>query len=171
MPFALVLPAQAAMVLVVCALPRFLCSVLVDGLNAALCPNPAVKRIAFGNRLLCTLAHSKIALFAPMVFSPAFTFSSAYLQVFCHVQDFASSGPAGFKPFLAASACLASAASYFFCTSTLLRWRSLFSWVTPVFKPERLLPAFGSNSAVKRTCLRQAAYFRTCLRQAAYFVC
>ena len=40
-----------------------------------------------------------------------------------------------------------------------LPWRFVFSWAAPVFKAGRSLLAFGSNSAVKRTCLRQAAYF------------
>ncbi|QIL44055.1 DUF1010 domain-containing protein [Acidovorax sp. HDW3] len=39
-----------------------------------------------------------------------------------------------------------------------LPWRSAFSWAAPVSKSGRSLLAFGSNSAVKRTGLRPAAY-------------
>ena len=61
--------------------------------------------------------------------------------------------------FLASSACQSSASSYHSCSASPLPWRSAFSWVACVFKSRRSLLAFGSNSAVKRTGLRPAAYF------------
>ncbi|EJD6680369.1 DUF1010 domain-containing protein [Pseudomonas aeruginosa] len=63
-----------------------------------------------------------------------------------------------FQAFLASSACAASATSYHSCSAALLPWRSTVSWIAPVFKLGRSLLAFGSNSAVKRTGLRPAAY-------------
>ncbi|HMN55729.1 MAG TPA: DUF1010 domain-containing protein [Ottowia sp.] len=65
----------------------------------------------------------------------------------------------GFQAFLASSACAACATSYLSCSVAPLPWPSAFSWVAPVFKSGRALVAFGSNSAVKRTGLRPAAYF------------
>lgn len=64
-----------------------------------------------------------------------------------------------FQAFLASSACQSSASSYHSCSASPLPWRSAFSWVACVFKSRRSLLAFGSNSAVKRTGLRPAAYF------------
>ncbi len=64
-----------------------------------------------------------------------------------------------FQAFLASSACQSSATSYHSCSAAPLPWPSAFSWVAPVFKSGRALVAFGSNSAVKRTGLRPAAYF------------
>ena len=64
-----------------------------------------------------------------------------------------------FQAFLASSACQSSATSYHSCSAAPLPWRNVFSWVACVFKSRRSLLAFGSNSAVKRTGLRPAAYF------------
>ncbi|WP_080977650.1 DUF1010 domain-containing protein [Stutzerimonas stutzeri] len=64
----------------------------------------------------------------------------------------------GFHAFLAATACAASATSYYFCSAAPLPWPSGFSWAAPVFKAGRSLLAFGSNSAVKRTRILRAAY-------------
>lgn len=58
------------------------------------------------------------------------------------------------QAFLASNAC-----SYRFRSVASLWWHSAFSWAAPVFKAGRALSSFGSNSAVKRICLRQAAYF------------
>nr|WP_088887641.1 DUF1010 domain-containing protein [Diaphorobacter nitroreducens] len=63
-----------------------------------------------------------------------------------------------FQAFLASSACQSSASSYHYCSNAPLPWRSAFSWAAPVFKSRRSLLAFGSNSALKRTRLRRAAY-------------
>ena len=57
----------------------------------------------------------------------------------------------GFQAFLASSACAASAASYYFCSTTSLPWRSAFSWAAPVFKAGRPLLAFGSNCSSQPT--------------------
>ena len=64
-----------------------------------------------------------------------------------------------FQAFWASSACQSSASSYHSCSASPPPWRSAFSWVACVFKSRRSLLAFGSNSAVKRTGLRPAAYF------------
>ena len=64
-----------------------------------------------------------------------------------------------FQAFWASSACQSSASSYHSCSASPPPWRSAFSWAAPVFKSRRSLLAFGSNSAVKRTGLRPAAYF------------
>ena len=64
----------------------------------------------------------------------------------------------GFQAFLASSACAASASSYHSCSAAPLPWPSGFSWAAPLSKSGRLLLAFGSNSAVKRTRILRAAY-------------
>ena len=64
-----------------------------------------------------------------------------------------------FQAFWASGACVASAASYHSCSAAPLPWPSGFSWAAHVVKAGRSLLAFGSNSAVKRTGLRPAAYF------------
>nr|ACS73626.1 Orf81 [uncultured bacterium] len=64
----------------------------------------------------------------------------------------------GFQAFLASSACVASVASYLFCSAAPLSWPSAFSWATPFFKSRRSLLAFGSNPAFKRTRILRAAY-------------
>ncbi|WP_448251660.1 DUF1010 domain-containing protein [Ottowia oryzae] len=66
--------------------------------------------------------------------------------------------PRGFQAFLACSACAASATSYHSCSAAPLSWPSAFWWAAPFFKAGRLLSAFGSNSAVKRTRILRAAY-------------
>ena len=63
-----------------------------------------------------------------------------------------------FQAFLASSACAASATSYHSCSDAPLSWPSGFSWAAPLSKSGRLLLAFGSNSAVKRTRILRAAY-------------
>ncbi|WP_448254586.1 DUF1010 domain-containing protein [Ottowia oryzae] len=64
----------------------------------------------------------------------------------------------GLSTFLASSACAAIATSYHSCSAAPLSWPSAFSWAAPFFKAGRLLSAFGSNSAVKRTRILRAAY-------------
>ena len=61
--------------------------------------NNAVKPTAYGGGLLLTLACEKPALFSPMLYSPAFIFSSVYLLGFCRVPGFAFERCASFKPF------------------------------------------------------------------------
>ena len=63
-----------------------------------------------------------------------------------------------FQAFWASSACVASATSYHSCSAAPLSSPSAFSWAAHVFKAGRSLLAFGSNSALKRTGLRPAAY-------------
>ncbi|MFZ2219551.1 MAG: DUF1010 domain-containing protein [Rhodoferax sp.] len=63
-----------------------------------------------------------------------------------------------FQAFVASSACVASATSYHSCSAAPLPWRSAFSWAAPVSTSGRFLLAFGSNSALKRTRQRRAAY-------------
>ena len=63
-----------------------------------------------------------------------------------------------FQAFLASSACQSSATSYPFCSAAPPLWHSAFSWVAHFSKVVRTLLAFGSNSALKRTRLRRAAY-------------
>ena len=60
--------------------------------------------------------------------------------------------------FLASNAFVASTTSYHSCSAAPLPWRNTFSWAAPVFKVGGSLLAFGSNSAVKWTGLRPAAY-------------
>ncbi|WP_082176462.1 DUF1010 domain-containing protein [Acidovorax sp. MR-S7] len=93
--------------------------------------------------------------------------------IYSRILPFSKVSPLGFRPlprlrllawrkfqaFLASSAYQSSATSYHFCIAAPLSSRSAFSWVAPVFKSGRSLLAFGSNSAVKRTGLRPAAYF------------
>ena len=54
-----------------------------------------LRRAAYFRSLAC----SKPALFKPMVYSPAFTFSSVYSLGFCRVPGFALGRCVGFKPF------------------------------------------------------------------------
>ena len=69
-------------------------SVLAAGSNCAVRPT-RLRRAAYFR----SLAYSKPALFKPMVYSPAFSFSSGYPLVFCRVPGFALERCAGFKPF------------------------------------------------------------------------
>ncbi|MGB6114975.1 MAG: DUF1010 domain-containing protein [Comamonas sp.] len=92
--------------------------------------------------------------------------------IYSRVLPFPKVSPLGFRPlaglrllvwcqfqaFLASSACQSSAASYRLCSAAPLPWSSAFSWAACVFKSRRTLLASGSNSAVKRTGLRPAAY-------------
>ena len=71
--------------------------VLVSGSNRAVKPT-RLRRAAYFRSLAC----EKPALFSPMFYSPAFTFSSGYLLGFCHVPGFAFGRCASFKPFLQA---------------------------------------------------------------------
>ena len=63
-----------------------------------------------------------------------------------------------FQAFLASSACVASATSYRSCSAAPLSWPRTFSWAAPFSKSGRFLLAFGSNSPLKPTRLRRAAY-------------
>jgi len=92
--------------------------------------------------------------------------------IYSKVLPFSKVSPLGFRPlaglrlhalhqfavFLAPSACQSSATSYHSCSVAPLPWRGAFSWPAPFSKLGRSLSAFGSNSAVKPTRLRRAAY-------------
>ena len=71
--------------------------VLASGSNCAVKPT-CLRQAAYFRSLAC----EKPALFSPMFYSPAFTFSSGYLLGFCHVPGFAFGRCASFKPFLQA---------------------------------------------------------------------
>ncbi|WP_448254555.1 DUF1010 domain-containing protein [Ottowia oryzae] len=63
-----------------------------------------------------------------------------------------------FLAFLASSACQPIATSYHSCSAAPLPWPSAFWWAAPLSQSGRFLLAFGSNSALKPTRLRRAAY-------------
>ena len=124
------------------------------------------------NHYLLTRQSSGLAYSHPLIlFVSPFT---RYMQSIINSQDlpFPKVSPLGFRPpaglrlhvlcklqaFLASSAYLSSATSYRFCSASPLPWRSAFSWAALVFKFRRPLLVFGSNSALKRTRLRRAAY-------------
>ena len=64
-----------------------------------------------------------------------------------------------FQVFLAVGAGVASARSYRFTSIAQLWWRGAFSGVWRFGKLAFVALAFVPNLAVKRTCLRQSAYF------------
>jgi hypothetical protein len=67
---------------------------VVSGSNCAVKPT-RLRRAAYFRSLVC----EKPALFSPMFYSPAFTFSSGYPLGFCRVPGFAFGQCASFKPF------------------------------------------------------------------------
>ena len=96
-----------------------------------------------------------------MVYSPAFTFSSAYPLGFLPCAGLRLSVLRQFQVFLASSACAARASSYHFSSSASPPWRTTFSRFVPVVNLGLPVLASGSNRAVKPTRLRRAAYFRS----------
>ena len=124
--------------------------------------------------LCLTLRSSGLAYGQPLIFrvSP-FIFRFMQASIYSSASPISKVSPLGFwrcaglrlsalrkfQAFLASSACAVSATSYHSCSAAPLPWPSAFSWAAPVFKFGRSLLAFGSNSAVKRTGLRPAAYF------------
>ena len=68
--------------------------ILASVANRAVKPT-CLRQAAYFRSLAC----EKPALFSPMFYSPAFTFSSGYLLGFCHVPGFAFGRCASFKPF------------------------------------------------------------------------
>lgn len=107
------------------------------------------------------LFRSEIALFKPMLYSPAFTFSSGYPLGFLPCAGLRLWVVRQFKAFLASSPCTASATSYHFASIAPPPWRSAFSRFAPVVNLGFPVLASVANRAVKPTCLRQAAYFRS----------
>ena len=96
-----------------------------------------------------------------MVYSPAFTFSSAYPLGFLPCAGLRLGVLRQFQAFLASTACAACASSYHFSGIAPLPWRRAFSQFAPVVKLGFPVLASGSNCAVKPTRLRRAAYFRS----------
>ena len=107
---------------------------------------------------LRALACSKPALFRPMLYSPAFTFSSVYPLVFLPCAGLRLGVLRQFQAFLASTACAACASSYHFSGIAPLPWRRAFSQFAPVVKLGFPVLASGSNCAVKPTRLRRSAY-------------
>jgi len=96
---------------------------------------------------LRALACSKLALFRPMLYSPAFSFSSG--------------NPLGFVPCAGLRLGVLRQFQAFFASIAPSRWHSAFSQSAPVIKLGFPVLASGSNCAVKPTRLRRAAYFRS----------
>ena len=92
--------------------------------------------------------------------SPPLTLAVSPITPFMRAATYSSALPCprGFQAFLASSACQPSATSYHSCSTAPLPWPSAFSWAAPLSKSGRLLLAFGSNFAVKRTRILRAAY-------------
>ena len=93
-----------------------------------------------------------------MLFKPAFSFSSVIQRLVCRCSGLRLLALRQFQAFLASSAYIASAASYLFASIAPPPWRSAFSQFPPIVKLGFPVLAFGSNSALKRTGLRPAAY-------------
>ena len=106
-----------------------------------------------------SLACEKPALFSPMFYSPAFTFSSVYSLGFLPCAGLRLWVLHRFQAFLACSPCAASATSYHFSSSASLPWRTAFSRFARVVNLGLPVLASVANRSVKPTCLRQASYF------------
>ena len=168
-PFSpLALVQQVPPTIILAALRRSRGPALLHGLRP--CPSPGVpfwpsgltlrsSRPAYGGRLTLAVSPFIFRFMQARIYSSASPFSSVYSLGFWHRAGLRLQPLRQFQAFLASSACAASATSYHFCSAPPLRWPSAFSWVASVFHGGRSLLAFGSNPAVKRTCLRQAAYF------------
>ena len=115
-------------------------------------------RPAFGGRLSFFVSPLSNRFIQPMLFSPAFTFSSGYPLGVLPRAGLRLSWLCQFQAFLASSAYVASASSYLFASTAPLPWRSAFSRVALVVKLGFPVLASGSNSALKRTRILRAAY-------------
>ena len=93
-----------------------------------------------------------------MFMQPPFTFASVYSLGVWLYAGLRLRLLRQFQAFLAVGAYLASARSYLFASIAQLWWRGAFSGVLRFGKLVSALP-FVPNPAVKRTCLRQSAYF------------
>ena len=120
--------------------------------------NPSSKPTAF-QRLNFSLVPFKSRFMQAAIYPSVLPFSSGLGCGVLRSGGLRLQAQRQFPVFLASSPCTASASSYHSCSAAPLRWRSRFSWAAPFSKPGGSLLAFGSNSPVKRTCLRQAAYF------------
>ena len=137
----------------------------------SLCPSP---NSSYPFWLLALTFRSSRPAFCGRLTSPVSPFIFRFMQasIYSSASPISKVSPLGFwrcaglrlsalrkfQPFLASSACAASATSYPSCSAAPLPWPSGFSWAAPVFKSGRSLLAFGSNSAVKRTRILRAAY-------------
>ena len=150
-PLALMQQALAALVFVVCGLCghfRFCALGLTWRSSRPACCGRLILSVSPITRFMQATIYSRVLSFSKV--SPLRFWRSAGLRLH---------SPRKFQAFLASSPCSASAASYHPCSVAPLPRPSAFSWAAPVFKFGRSLLAFGSNSAVKRTGLRPAAYF------------
>lgn len=93
-----------------------------------------------------------------MVLSPAFSFSSVYPLGFGPLAGLRLPGLCQFRAFLASSPFVASVDSYHLSSIALPPWRNAFSQFAHVVKFGFPVLASVSNSALKRTRLRGAAY-------------
>ena len=116
-------------------------------------------RPAYGGRLTLGVSPFIFRFMQARIYSSASPLSKASPWGFLRCAGLRLHSPRQFQAFLASSAHAASASSYRSCSVAPLPWRTAFSWAAPVVKSVRPFLAFGSNPAVKRTCLRQAAYF------------
>ena len=139
---------QAPPAILPAALRRFRGPALFHGLRP--CPGPGASFWPSG----LTLRSSGPAFCGPL------TLAVSPINRFMRAATYSSAMPCskGFQAFLGSSAFAASAASYHSCSAAPLPWPSAFWWAAPFFKAGRLLSAFGSNSAVKRTRILRAAY-------------
>ena len=111
--------------------------VLASGSNRAVKPT-CLRQAAYFRSLAC----SKPALFRPMVYSPAFTFSRGYPLGFCRVQGFALGRCASFKIFWPlALVLLALAASVFVALCVCAAFSVWPLWLTG----QSSRPAFGGR--------------------------
>ena len=124
------------------------------GSNCAVKPT-RILRAAYFRALAC----EKPALFKPMLYSPAFHFSSGYPLGFLPCAGLRLWVLHRFQAFLACSPCAASATSYHFSSSASLPWRSAFSRFARVVNLGLPVLASVANRSVKPTRLRRAAYF------------
>ena len=150
-PLALVQQAQAAIVFVVrglCGHFRF----------CALGLTRRSSRPAYCGRLILFVSPFMFRFMQARIYSSASPFSKVSLWWFWRSAGLRLRLLGRFQAFWASGACAASATSYHSCSAAPLPWPSAFSWAAHVFKAGRTLLAFGSNSALKRTGLRPAAY-------------
>ena len=126
-------------------------------------PNPLIERTCPGKpghaSHLNVSLRKFIALFKPMFMQPPFTFASVYSLGVWLCAGLRLRLLRQFQAFLAVGAYLASARSYLFASIAQLWWRGAFSGVWRFGKLAFAALAFVPNPAVKRTCLRQSAYF------------
>ena len=121
------------------------------------CSNPSLKRTA-SQPLSSNVSPFTLRFMQAAIYSSASHLSKVSSLGFWRSAGLRLRSLRRFQAFLASGACAASATSYQSCSAAPLRWPSAFAWVAPVFKVGRPLLAFGSNSALKRTRQRRAAY-------------